>query len=155
MRISHGVVWFGCKLWLCVVSIVTLSGHDAGAQSMDRVNFGVTFQQLGEAYVETIMFQYDLLINLPGVNVTFLPDQFVTCHFNKTVMGNSTQFNRIQDQLVESSGVKCSSGLISLMLILRNNQAKTHFEIIRLVRKIHLLLPSDLLLIKSTRPTRA
>jgi len=95
------------------------------------------------------------LINLPGVNLTFLPDQFVTCHFNRTVMGNSTQFSRIQDQLVESSGVKCSSGLMSLMLILHNNQAETHFEIVRLVQQVHISLPSDLLLIKSKRPSRA
>jgi len=141
--------------WCLVVLYVSTSGHLLNGQSVDRVNFGVTFHDLDEAYVETSMFQYDLLINLPSDNVTFLPDKFVTCHFNKTVLGNSTQFSRIQNQLVESSGVKCSSGLMSLMLILHNNQAKTHFEIIRLVQQIHLSLPSDLMLIKSMRPLRA
>jgi len=121
MRGSHGLVWFGGTIWLCVVAIVTVLGHDVGALSVDRVSFGVTFQHLGEAYMETSMFQYDILINLPSVNMTFLPDKFVTCHFNKTVLGNTTQFGRIQDQLVESSRVKCSSGLMSLMLILHNN----------------------------------
>jgi len=43
MRGCHDLAWGGCTVWLCIVSIVTLLVHDADAQSVDRVNFGVTF----------------------------------------------------------------------------------------------------------------
>jgi len=118
------------------------------ATSVDRITMGVSFNYISQAYVQTSSFTYDYLIRLANVSTTYVPEHLPTwldVSNNKTVMG----------LISHSVGLHCTSGLRSLMLILADNQADAHAQVLRLVQQVHSSLPHDLLMVKTTRSSRA
>jgi len=138
MRGNHGLVWFGCKLWLCIFSIVTSSSHDAFAQSVDRLNYRISYDTIGFAYVEHSCFVYDLLILLPNVSTTFIPEVLPTCLYFKSFSVNQSLYGWMQLQPVAAilnyfKRVRCSSGLKTLITVLRDYHREIHSDITRLI----------------------
>jgi len=143
-----------------VILYVSTSCQLLNAQSVDRLNYGIFYDTIGSAYVEHFCFIYDLLILLPNVTTTFIPEVLPTCLYNKSFSVNQFLYGWMQLQPVASTlnyinAIRCSSGLRTLITVLHDYDRDIHSDITKLIQQIHSTLPEDMLLIKSTRNERA
>jgi len=118
------------------------------ATSINRINYGVSFQQLRPSKIVVAEFVYDYILALPHNPIVHRGDIIPTCNTNTKNRNITNSGYKTSHPNESPHTVDCSTALYSLMNTLYETNRDIHKEVNDLIMKINNELPREVKLNK-------
>lgn len=120
--------------------------------SVNRINYGVSFQFIGKSHIVTSNYIYDFIMHLPDEVLHYENERLVRCSVNISVLD---PISTTRGGPIENGIMGCSDAFRSLIQIYRETSKAIHEEIFAVVREINAEIPQKLVGKNKNRKIRA
>jgi len=137
-------------IYVVVMTYVTC----ANSRSLNKINYGISFQKLGFGHMVMGDYRYEYIITLPNTTHQHYPEMIPACNNEPTNTSVSHARNRHAHPKDEPHTVDCTSNFRAVLRTLHKTDRKVHKEVNRLITDIRNELPKRINL-RQNRKTRA
>jgi len=123
--------------------------------SINRINYGVSFQQLRASKIAMSDYVFDYIINLPHNPVGHIKEIRLTCNTNSRNQNQTGQTHKPLQPSERPLSINCSQALNSLTVTLHNTDKDIHKEVDDLIAEIYNELPDEVRLTQGRQKKRS
>jgi len=114
--------------------------------SINRINYGVSFQQLRASKIAMSDYVIDYIINLPHSQIPLKNEIITTCNANSRNKSQTGPTHKLLPPNDTPLSIDCSQVIDSLVKTLLNTDKDIHTEVDDLITKIYYELPDEVTL---------
>jgi len=135
----------------CIIATITYV--TLGTTSMNRINWVISFQQLGSSHIVMGEYRYDSIISLPNTTHQHYPEMIPASNSNSTNTSDNRAGTSHSHAKDEPHAIDCTSAFAAVQRTLQATNRQVHQEVNKLIADIRNELPKKI--IRQNRKSRA